>query len=193
MKGSAAAVRTALKREKQRFDASEATKFSNFKVNAAETESHHRMPRTFANKTFFTPHLQRIGSAAPKDSLSREYAVLFDLHGQPKVSLTPYNPAREISELPALEPPALAKVHQLENLGYRFCGKNRNILVFERLYNPRQVAMQKVQRIFLWATTGVAVVTSALFIGEYFALEYDKQPDGLSDEQTSNVHSRGKQ
>jgi len=168
---AAAAARSALKQEKLRFDTDEAAKFSALKNDATQKGS--RFPRTLARKTFFTPHLARRTGAGPNDKLARQYAVILELHGQPTVSLTPYNPVRHhldsLSELPALPtPPILAKVHQLEKAGYRFTGTNKDILVFEKLYNPKQLGQQWAKRSAIIITTSVVLATGMLFAGEFF-------------------------
>lgn len=164
MKRGAEGLKRALKQEKTRIERFESTNFNNIRTNDDS-------PRTLKANTFFTPHLRSPNATAPppKSNIGTEWAVIVNMNGKPVVSTSNYNPTREVQlRLPKNLPPSFqARIRKLESEGFRFNGVNKDILVFERLYNQNQRGWSWASRSAGVLTGSVVLLTAALFVGEF--------------------------
>lgn len=164
MKRGAEGLKQALKQEKTRIESFESTKFNHLRTND-------NSPRTLKANTFFTPHLRAPNAAGPpsKSKIVSEWAVIVNMDGKPVVSFCNYNPTREtLLHLPKNLPPSFqARIRNLESKGFRFNGVNKDILVFERLYNQNQQDWRWASRTAGVLAGSVALLTTALFVGEF--------------------------
>lgn len=122
-------------------------------------------PRTFDNKQFFTPHLQRETQAA-KDPVKREYVIVLSnglvVRQAQKSRSGPvphdFSPSRTARD----------RVRQLESQGWTVCGQNGDMIELERLYNPRDRARDATWKSAKRYTIGVITLTIAIYGGQYF-------------------------
>lgn len=123
-------------------------------------------PRTFENKQFFTPHLQR--SKQPEDDpVVREYVMVLGngmiVRQSQKSRTIPLE-----QDPPTLPPIARDRIRELESQGWLVTGHNADMVEMERLYNPQTQARDATMRAAKKYAIGVISLTIAIYVGQFF-------------------------
>lgn len=162
------ALSKALKNENKNYQ-SEASRARPQAAESGSLDSYAQPPSTLKEDR---PRIDQSFESGLVKPFARQFAVLLKVHDKWVVSHPLNNPAANASEstqviaAPYFPGEVVEKIQDLEKEGYFYSGINKDMIVFERVYDQR-----KRGRIGAYRSTGTLVLSVVLLTGALFAIE----------------------
>lgn len=123
--------------------------------------------RSLKSNNFFTPH-QIPQRKAQADPVRREYAFVLIPSGV--TVLQGHQPLKELTKPGELPPKVEERSQEMSKQGYLVLGRMGQLLVLERLVNPRQKGMQAARRQAVKYVVAVSGLTTLIYAGYFVTL-----------------------